>query len=537
MLDLSLLGVGLLLLNSLLYRNSLYVAALVIVLSCFTIISHYFNPMKNQCVNSKPNIIILGIDSLSPENINKDEMPFLTELLNNSTQFTNAISPLARTFPAWNSILTGLYADHHHAEENLIDKNAVNTKASIIWMLNQQGYNTIYATDDRRFSNIDTDYGFKKIIGPKVGINDVLLGSFNDFPLSNLLINSPIGAWLFPYNYMSRASFFSYYPKTFSTKLKNELSVQPKNKPIFLAVHFTLPHWPYAWAESSSEELNNEFDIKKHDHLYQDALKRVDKQFYSFFSYLKKHHYFTNSLVIILSDHGETLYTPNSRLTNYQNYQESLPSRFAQYLKINTSTVLDKSGGHGSDILSPEQYHSVLAFNIYEHDRMQTQNIKMNTRVALIDLAPTILSFLHLNNHKEMDGISLLDSIKNPKHPLPQRTFFIKSGFFPNQNLTKEKAREIGQKFYYVNPFNEELEIKPDKLHYLEDQRLYGIISGHWVLALYPDDKTYLPVIQNLSSGQWSDDLHSAFAKRTPAAKMYQQLQQFYGKQLALPLH
>ena len=35
-----------------------------------------------------------------------------------------------------------------------------------------------------------------KIIGPKLGVNDVLLGTFNDFPLSNLLINFPISSWL-----------------------------------------------------------------------------------------------------------------------------------------------------------------------------------------------------------------------------------------------------------------------------------------------------------------------------------------------------
>ena len=100
-------------------------------------ITHYFNLNQNQELQSKPNIILLGIDSLSPESINKENMPFLNKLLNESTQFTNSISPLARTYPAWSSILTGLYAEHHHAEENLISKNLINSKASIIWKLNQ----------------------------------------------------------------------------------------------------------------------------------------------------------------------------------------------------------------------------------------------------------------------------------------------------------------------------------------------------------------------------------------------------------------
>lgn len=537
LLYLSLLGIGFLVINSLFYRNNLRGFVLILLaVFCFALIIHYTNPVHNQGAHSKPNIIILGIDSLSPESINENNMPFLAGLLNNSMQFTKAISPLARTYPAWTSMLTGLYTEHHHAAENLVPKRFIKSDTSIIWTLDKLGYDTIYATDDRRFNSIDKDLGFKKIIGPKLGVNDILLGTFNDFPLSNLLINSGISAKLFPYNYSSRASFFSYYPGTFSAQLQNDLSQPQQNKPVFLAVHFALPHWPYAWAVSSPEELNNEFSIEKRDHLYQDALQRVDKQFFSFFEFLKKHDYLTNSLVIILSDHGETLYYPNSRLTNYHNYQGSPPSRFAQYLKKKTATVLNKSAGHGSDILSPRQYHSVLAFNIYENGKIITSNHKVNTRIALIDIAPTILDFLYIKNQHSMDGISLLPAILNPQESLPERVFFIESGIFPNQKLSKEKTMEIGKEFYEVNPSSGELEIKPNKLKYFDDQKLYGIIDGNWVLALYPDDKTYIAVIQNLSTGEWTDDLHDPFAQKTPADILYQHLKHFYGKKLFLPL-
>ena len=251
---------------------------------------------------------------------------------------------------------------------------------------------------------------------------------------------------------------------------------------------------------------------------------------------MQQRNYFENSLLILLSDHGEVLYHRNSRLTNYHNYQGMLPSQFAEYLKNNTATVLNKSAGHGSDILSPKQYHSVLAFRIYKKGQIITQNSQINTRVALIDLAPTILDFLHLDNKQTMDGISLLQSILNPMFALPQRIFFIESGMFPNQLLSKEKSIEIGERFYNVNPINGELEIKASKINEVNNQKLYGILSGDWVLALYPDKTTYIPVIQNLSTGLWIDNLHSDFAKSTPADLMYQQMQQFYGKKLFLPL-
>ena len=135
-----------------------------------------------------------------------------------------------------------------------------------------------------------------------------------------------------------------------------------------------------------------------------------------------------------------------------------------------------------------------------------------------------------------MDGISLLPTLLNPRYLLPSRIFFIESGMFPNQLLSKQKSMEIGQLFYNVNPVSGELEIKPDKMKTVNEQKLYGILSGDWMLALYPDKKTYIPVIQNLSTGLWSDNLDSEFAKSTPVKPMYQQMQIFYGNQLFLPL-
>jgi len=161
---------------------------------------------------------------------------------------------------------------------------------------------------------------------------------------------------------------------------------------------------------------------------------------------------------------------------------------------------------------------------------------KITTRTALIDIAPTILNFLNVKPLPPMDGISLLSSIKNPLHSLYLRPFFIESGMFPNQDLSKEKTMKIGQEFYDVNPLNGEIEIKAHKLNFFAQQKLYGIIHGDWVLALYPDKTHYVAVIQNLVTGYWSDDLRGDFAKGTPAQSMYQQLVHFYGPKIYLPL-
>ncbi len=255
--------IGLLFLNRLLASKNRMVFIFCIAIF-YWVLLNWNKPNEIIQHNAQHNLIILGIDSLSLNSVSKENTPFLYHHLNNSTQFTNTISPLARTFPAWCSILTGLYVKHHHADENLVSKSSVKRDASMVWSLNQLGYYTVFASDDRRFNGLDKQFGFQQVIGPKLGVNDFLIGSFNDFPLGNLIINSPIAAWLFPYNYMNRASYFSYYPQTFNTCLQTELlRIKQLHKPIFLAVHLTLPHWPYAWAESSPELVMNEFSYEK----------------------------------------------------------------------------------------------------------------------------------------------------------------------------------------------------------------------------------------------------------------------------------
>ncbi|WBV63349.1 DUF229 domain-containing protein [Legionella pneumophila 130b] len=128
----------------------------------YFLLNNYWKSSLNPNVDSEPNVIILGIDSLSPESVTSRNMPFLHQVLLDSFQFTNTISPLARTYPAWSSILTGLYPKHHLAEENLVERSRVKSQLSIVWDLNKLGYNTIYATDDRRFNSIDENFGFKK---------------------------------------------------------------------------------------------------------------------------------------------------------------------------------------------------------------------------------------------------------------------------------------------------------------------------------------------------------------------------------------
>lgn len=525
----SLLPLGLLALNALLMSSRKFLAVIFLPLFLWSVflISPKLAQVAPAMQTSQPNIIVIGVDSLSPGSISRQNTPNLAQFIQQSVQFEETISPLARTYPAWASILTGLYPYHHQAHYNLMPADLVNSQASIAWTMRDLGYQTVFATDDRRFNNLGKEFGFQHIIGPKLGVNDALLGTFNDFPLSNFLINLPIGQRLFPYNHLNRASHFSYYPQTFDTALHHELASRNHESPLFFAVHFTLPHWPYAWAQSSPAQVKDEYSVKEREQLYLAAIQQVDRQVATLLNNLKTQGYLENSLVILLSDHGETLYLPGTRQTSMTGYLGHGPSKLADYFVHKTSTALDMSSGHGSDLLSPEQYRCVLAFKIYKNQQLTTPAKKIKTRVALIDIAPTITQFLSVPMQQSPDGISLLGAIQNHNEPLPERAFIMESGMLPNQFLSREKARVLGKKFFTVTP-NGQLQLHKQELPTLDAMKLYAIIKGDFILALYPDDKGYIPVTLRLSDRRWVDELSHEFALKAPSRHLLTQLQQIY---------
>ena len=274
------------------------------VLIANVVIWHLLQQNKTVIDNgtaSKPNIILIGIDSLRPDFLRffggQGNTTFLDHFLTKAIIFNEAVTPLARTFPSWVSILTGLYPLHSGVRSNLASIQTLTPQENLGFILQKQGYETIFATDETRFSNIDQHLGFHQIISPPIGLNDFLLGSFNDFPFSNLLVNTWIGRYLFPFSYANRAVFVTYQPDTFLKMIANKLSLS-RSKPLFFATHFCLPHFPYLWDDFTGKNVS----IAGR---YEASIERFDQQLAGFFRLLKIYGLLDHALVLVFSDHGE----------------------------------------------------------------------------------------------------------------------------------------------------------------------------------------------------------------------------------------
>lgn len=506
--------------------------------------SYYFlheQPNHNVTSNNKPNIFIVGIDSLRYDHVGyygstQNLTPYLDKFFSGSTHFHQAYTPLGRTFPAWVSILTGRYPKEHGARFDLIKKENINIDKTFPKLLQRAGYETIFATDDIRFSNIDETYGFDKLIAPKIGFNDFLLGSISVFPLNNLVANTWLGQWLFPYNYANRGSDQTYFPQIFTDHIRATLN-KTNNKPLLLITHFCLPHYPYIWATSTTNKEDVGSDIVLTHQLYKESLKKSDWQFNQLINILREKTLLQNAIVMVISDHGESLQLSGDRITNthsYVNNENLLLSPFKKHTDREEINTLNTSQGHGTDILSPSQSHVVMAARLFG----QVKNITShnNFPVTLLDIKPTLLDLAGLPV-SDSSGISLISFIKEPQNQAPEkRPLYIETGFIPRDlNLMNPKLKrliEVGVKHYKISSTTGRLYLLDKIVGSLLEHKQRGVIYDGWELALYPEEKEFVPVLVNLQTKEWTDDLTSEFAKNSPASKMLDYLIAFYGEEL-----
>ncbi len=517
--------------------------------------NYFFGYTKKSNASTQPNIIFIGVDSVRPDfthyfNNPTIHTPNIDSFLNSATVFTQAYSPLARTFPAWMTILTGKYPKHSKARNNLVNPELIIPNDNLAKKLQAAGYETIYGTDEKRFSNIIPPYGFDHIIGPEIGINDFILGGLADFPLSNLLINTPLGEFLFPFNYANRAAAITYTPNTFLNLVQQALA-KKMDKPVFLAIHLCLSHWPYTWAHDKQSPHDTEAMR------YASSVEGVDHQFGELLALLDKDDLLKNSIIVLLSDHGTTVGIPNDRMISPQNYRGDKDkyhwiTAFALDTPNHYQLSINTSYGQGSDILSIKQNHTLLAIHNTDNS-MPHQEI--NTPVALFDLAPTILDVLHVKPLTNIDGVSLMPLITHQNTASWQRSFFFETGYtiteIETNSIEVNKVIQQSAAAYVIQPHTGFLYMKPEVETSIIKNKQRSILMGDWYLAHYPastraklqfDKKNNgtltgytLPgyyVLVNVKTGLWTIGLNNTFAKQAPVTEMLKVFNTFYRNEI-----
>lgn len=501
-------------------------------------------PLVRHKTHARPDVILIGLDSLRPDVTGfygKDRLtPQVDQFLGQSVSFSSAYTPLARTFPAWVSILTGKYPRHHHARNNLIAPDRVTQQETLAKRLQQAGYETVYATDEKRFSNVTEAYGFDRILGPRMGVDDFLLGGLSDFPLTNLLVNLPLGRFLFPWHYGNRAATVTYQPDSFLHLVRDGLVHLP-DKPVFLTVHLCLSHWPHKWADSGRPETAYLSDQ------YLRSVAAVDRQFGALLVMLKQAGLLENSWVVLLSDHGTALGLKGDRLIAAETYRgDKKKMAVVPVMKLASKThdhskpvySLNTSYGQGTNVLSLTQNHVLLAFRRFGEALPARQ---VSGFASLIDIAPTLLDVLNLDALKEADGLSLRPGWVEKSGIHASRPFFIETGAtlaeIETDHIYIEKVirHQIG--VYRIHPQTGLLSMQPRASQAMLGNKQRAVLSEDWMLAHFParkkSGKIYPPyfVLANVKTGEWTVELDSNFAKKAPVHDLLAALKGFYGEE------
>ena len=138
-------------------------AALLLAVFCVPLVSGFKSSPPRR--SDKPNIILIGIDSLRQDAVapksSPGATPHIERFLRTSVEFTDAITPLARTFPSMMSILTGRHPHQTGAVMNLLPRDMIHEGDTLGRMLSRSGYYSVYSMDEVRFANIDAQLRFR----------------------------------------------------------------------------------------------------------------------------------------------------------------------------------------------------------------------------------------------------------------------------------------------------------------------------------------------------------------------------------------
>lgn len=469
-----------------------------------------------QTTQSNPkqkNIIFIGIDSVNWQQIesNIQLLPTFSELISTGYTWNNAVTPLARTFPAWTSVLTGKYPNQHNALFNLTPQHMV-SRDTVSSHLQERGYFTVYAQDERRFNNIDESYGFDITVGPRVGAADFILPTFADHPIANNAYESILGNILFPFLTLNRASILTYSPDRFILAINS--AIEDNRKPLFLATHLCLAHFPYTW---STSQTSSEYSP------HEQALIGLDTQLKLLLEQLKQNKLLNNAMLVLFSDHGEQLYTEPG-ISSFKSNNSFYASKEHFKGQISTShqsiidQLFDNATGHGVNLNSRSQYNSFMIFNNFGSGGSITG--LNNLPVSLASLAP---SALQLSNIKpDRFGKSIFSGREVMHEQLTP--VYLETGLsiaainHPDMMNIEDVIDEAVENYQISNQGY--VELKPSVIKELNKTKDTGVIWSNWMLINTFIKGNELDILVNLSTGSWSYDFSSEFARQAPVAKL-----------------
>ena len=258
----------------------------------------------------------LRADHLSSYGYERDTSPFIDQLAEQGVRFEHAISPSSWTQPSHASLLTGRYTYEHLAETRPLD----GTYPTIGEVMQANGYRTGAFSANTLFFTRRQGFG-----------RGFLHFEDNYHSVQDALFNSSVYGFLIDFYGLRKVLNYEGVPTRRYADDINRSTLnwidRDNDAPFFVFMNYFDVHDPYTPPEPyrskyssvpnpgglingfidryhpdlSPEQLQSEIDA------YDGAISYVDDQIKDLFGELEKRNLLENTIVVILSDHGESL--------------------------------------------------------------------------------------------------------------------------------------------------------------------------------------------------------------------------------------
>jgi hypothetical protein len=446
----------------------------------------------------------LSVDSLN-ENIFNDPGTISTTVVKNflidSFRFDRMITPIAQTHGSFSSLFTGKLPVHHSARHS-VPASALNTDLfltdSLVKKFKDAGYRNTLMMDDRTYSYFNAGSTFDKASGPSPGVVEAILPHLLRSSTIFTFFNNPFGFAFIP-DFRANAAIRPYKLSYFADDVIREIeaSAEDPAKPFLLMAHTCALHWPgeniypfyprqdndqmrFSYSDRfrpfsslvSSEKKNSETALNYS--IYTRGIKMVQEQFISpILAQLEKNGLLKNSIVILMSDHGESFWRSDSPFP------------------------LSITPAHGSNLLFDEQ--SERAF--FAMRVPQRRGARIPATVGTIDLFPTLgeLAAIPL---PPTDGKSFAKLLSNPKANWKRR-YYTETGLWPKALFRGQSTAINGslvQELFQIESKTGNFFVKPEFESAVLFQKARAIYENEKRLTTYPTNYGYFQFLCDTSS-------------------------------------
>ena len=280
------------------------IVTLCVVVAATTFVGYRFLRKSSP----KPvNVVLIGIDTLRADHVScygykKNETPNLDEAAREGVRFARCVSQAPWTLPSFATVFTSLYPSQHGAQINRelrdLSKNIPNKlrdKVTLTRILKENGMIT-RGIASNPFTGYGIDQDFQKFDFFWKGAHEITDAGI-DF-----IKNKGQNPFFLYLHYNDPHEYNKLVPEPYTEQFTPKEVIERFRSPGFSIVQFSLTLLDtFDFKSPASETEVGKFLLN----MYDAQVSFADAQIGRFLGELKKQNLWENTLVVILSDHGE----------------------------------------------------------------------------------------------------------------------------------------------------------------------------------------------------------------------------------------